>query len=513
MTFLYNLQNKTFVLIVISVIVSILLSVILLYQDNVINNDGVTYLVSAGYIKEGNWHQALQVYNWPFYPWLIAVFSMTTALSLEWSAYVLNTLLVCITIVSFILIAKEARNNNVFMIISAVVILVYPVLNDYRSFVIRDHGYLGFYLLSIYFFILFIKNKDWRFASLWSMSMIIAALFRLEGIIFLFLMPLILFLEKTESFVVNLRSYMKANAVLVVFIFVSSILILSTNLADAILASRLGDPIRMISQLFDTHVAEVSQKALNMERYVLNKYSAKYSMLIIYGSFVLILLLQIVKTLTPINTVLVGLSVCNKRIIKNNMFSYLWLWVVIINIIILSIFILRYHFLTGRFPLGLSLVLMLAIPFFIERIYRYIKTHGLKLWQKSVVGILAIVLLLFVLDGIITGPKKDYIKQAGQWYASNVGHSKSYFSNSSIFSYYAGQITESRTHYDYNSENLVLLFQSKKWRKLDYLAVKIPRKDKILRKYIEKYMVSAPIKEFSNKRGDTIRIYLIAEVS
>ena len=75
MTFLCKLQNNTFLLIVISIIVSILLSVILLYQDNVINNDGVTYLVSAGYIKEGNWHQALQVYNWPFYPWLIAISS------------------------------------------------------------------------------------------------------------------------------------------------------------------------------------------------------------------------------------------------------------------------------------------------------------------------------------------------------------------------------------------------------------------------------------------------------
>ena len=508
MTFLHNLQNKTFVLIVISIIVSILLSVILLYQDNVINNDGVTYLISAGHIKEGNWHQALQVYNWPFYPWLIAIFSKTTTLSLEWSAYVLNTLLVCITVVAFILIAKEAENNNVFIIISAIVILIYPVLNDYRSFVIRDHGYLGFYLLSIYFFILFIKNKDWRFASLWSISMVVAALFRLEGIIFLFLMPLVLFLEKTGSFSVNLGSYIKANVVLAVLILVSSILILFTDLADTISASRLGDPVRMIGQLFDTHVAEVSRKALSMERYVLNKYSAKYSTLIIYGSFVLILLLQIVKTLTPINTVLVGLSVYKKRIMKNNILTYLWLWVIAINIIILSIFILRNHFLTGRFPLGLSLVLMLAIPFFLERIYRYIKAHGLNIWQKSVAGILAIVLLLFVLDGIIiTGPKKDYIKQAGQWYASNVGYSENYFSNSSIFSYYAGQITESRSHTDYISENLILLFQSKKWKKLDYLVIKIPRKDKKLRKYIEKYIASTPIKEFSSKRGDVIRIY------
>ena len=503
-----SVYNTTLKIIISSAGASILLSIIMLFQDNVINNDGVTYLVTAEHIKSGDWLQALQVYNWPFYPWLIAVFSVATTLSLEWSAYVLNTLLVCITVVAFILIAKEVENNNVFMIISAIVILVYPVLNDYRSFVIREHGYLGFYLLSIYFFILFIRNKDWRFALLWSVSMVIAALFRLEGIIFLLLMPLVLFLEKTEGFAVNLKSYMKANAVLVVLILVSSILILFTDLADAILASRLGDPIKIIGHLFNTHVAEVSQKALNMERYVLNKYSAKYSTLIIYGSFVLILLLQIVKTLTPINTVLVGLSVYKKRILKNNMLSYLWLWVVIINIMILSIFILRNHFLTGRFPLGLSLVLMLAIPFFIERIYRYIKTHGLNLWQKSVAGILAIVLLLFVLDGIvITGPKKDYIKQAGQWYASNVGYSENYFSNSSIFSYYAGQITESRSHTDYISENLILLFQSQKWKKLDYLVIKIPRKDKKLRKYIEKYMVPAPIKEFSSKRGDVIRIY------
>lgn len=520
MSYIAKLHSTTSKIIIASISISFALSIIMLLQDNVINNDGVTYLITAEHIKNGDWRQALQVYYWPFYSWLIALFSSATTLSLEHSAYTLNTLFLCVTVTAFILLAKKIRNNNIFIIFSAIIILIYPSLNDYRSYVIRDHGYLAFYLLSIYFFIDYTKNKAWPSLQLWAICMLVASLFRLEGIIFLLLLPLVLFLDRSVSIKKRIAEFTNANIVLFIIITALFILIVFTGAGESILEKALKYPLDILREFFHRHYAEITEKAINLERYVLNKYSAKYSVYIIYSSLIFILIIKVIKTLTPINTVLAILAIYKLNWKKRNIVTYTIVWIIVINIILILFFIMKRHYLTGRFPLGMSIVVMLVIPFFLERVYNYIKDHGLKLYGKIAMVIAIIVLTYSTLDGIvitgtvstpdgivIAGTKKGYIKTAGKWYAKNIGHNQNYFSNSSIFSYYAGQITETKSHTEYNTENLVSIFQNKKWKKLDYLVIKIPRKDKELRRYIKRYIVSTPIKEFSNKRGDTIRIY------
>ena len=77
---------------------SLLLTLFVVAQDQMPNDDGVLYLYSAELISAGDWSRALQLFNWPFYSLLIAAGHKASGLGLENAAYVLNALLQALTV-------------------------------------------------------------------------------------------------------------------------------------------------------------------------------------------------------------------------------------------------------------------------------------------------------------------------------------------------------------------------------------------------------------------------------
>src|SRR5690606_39792728 len=74
----------------VAISVSVLLSIWLIYSDNVINSDGILYLKSAEAFASGNWQEGVDIYRWPFYAAVIAALHYVSGLETDTVAYVLN---------------------------------------------------------------------------------------------------------------------------------------------------------------------------------------------------------------------------------------------------------------------------------------------------------------------------------------------------------------------------------------------------------------------------------------
>src|SRR6185312_11171405 len=202
-----------------AVLFSILLSGWAAIKTSVINPDAICYLYSAAAMSKGlvvATHLCAQA-KWPFYSMLIFGLSRITDFSYLVAAYLLDGFFSLISVVTFIAIVSQLTLRTRVVALSAVVILLAHEFNSLRVEIVRDHGFWAFYLLSLFFLLQYFNaanitrrqktRNQWCYALLWSVSLVIAALFRIEGVVFLLLLPLLVFFEKKTKITTRLGHF------------------------------------------------------------------------------------------------------------------------------------------------------------------------------------------------------------------------------------------------------------------------------------------------------------------
>lgn len=175
-----NNQKSPFAIYCFAALSSLLLSAWVAYREVLINPDAICYLQSAAVIGAGGLRKAMNLCpqaQWPFYSFLIFILSYSTHFPAQLSAYLWDGLFTAISVVSFIAITRQLGANQRVLWLSAGVILLAHQFNSIRQYLIRDHGFLAFYLLSLYFFISYIKTPRWGSALAWGLSLLMATLF------------------------------------------------------------------------------------------------------------------------------------------------------------------------------------------------------------------------------------------------------------------------------------------------------------------------------------------------
>lgn len=195
-------QNPTLSLCI--VFANIVLAVWCLANDPVINYDGVLYITLADLLIEGQWQTAIDYYYWPFYSMAIAGLANVLFLPTETAAHVLNSAFAISLCFAFVAIVADLSNHDKrIILIGALVIVFFPSITKYRSFVIRDFAYLSFYLWSLLYLLRYCRANDaasrTKNISYWAGYSILAMLFRIEGVIFLLITPYFLFLFKQQQ--------------------------------------------------------------------------------------------------------------------------------------------------------------------------------------------------------------------------------------------------------------------------------------------------------------------------
>ena len=443
------------------VLANVALSSWCLYFDPVINNDGVIYLSLAQLILDGNWNQAFEFYSWPFYSAFIAYTSKLTFLDLEVSAHLLNTLFATSLTLAFVCIAAELSNNDRrIILIAALVILLFPSITKYRSFIIRDFGYLSCYLWSLYFVFCFMRSLHKRHLIGWLMFAALSCLFRFEGIAFVLIAPFFLVLF-TATKIPHRR--------LVLTSLSTAIVTACLGLSYWYITDKYSPMIEMaqaagqdIHNIFDLFISSTKQK-LGGEELTSWNYLGVIASSVVNVSYELIRRMAVFYFLFAIYAYIKNIGFehkLNKRV---------WQVYVATNVGVLLVFSLYNNFLVSRYTMATALTLLIVAPFVIAKILSTFSNFSLI---KRSAGMLAIGLITFAsLEGLAISTKKGHVKNTGLWINANLPTGASIYSNDPLIVYYAGLAPLVRLNEQYSLKQLLAYMDIKHTRNFDYIAI------------------------------------------
>ena len=487
------------------VIASIGLSIWAIYSDPIINNDGVGYVRAAELFGNGQWSLAFADFKWPFYSFFMWMVSALTGLSLKGAGHVINTVCFSGVILLFIAVIRALGGKSKRLtVLAAIVALAHPAFNEYRSFVIRDPGYLAGYLAALYCLLLCQKDSSWRARVAVLVALVAASLFRIEGVVFLFLSPL-LFVMVSQNF--NQRRWP------LLLIAATPLIGLGVILAGWFLVpdgkmgfwSVLSNPHGVVVTVWEQVGGTLSSKLDLLREEFLGRYSEGYAYVLFGLTVTTIVTSAILSELTIPFAVLAVYGYTSGLCFGNGGQRRVWLALLSINLAILLVFVLIMLFLAPRYMLTLSVTALLAVPFVLEHVLKRIRWRDLKGLRLLV----AVIVLLWIagesISGIHNPATKLHLRESGQWLQPyTVGRAGSLVTNDKRILYYAGRYMD-RTHIERDLTSLLRGLEKQRWEGAVFVAVRLRDGED------EVGVVSAlgleHIKRFENHRGDRVLIF------
>jgi hypothetical protein len=182
----------------------------------------------------------------------------------------------------------------------------------------------------------------------------------------------------------------------------------------------------------------------------------------------------------------------------------LWAYIAV-NVLITAAFLVDYMFLTKRYLLALTLLLMLWVPFALERL---IELRHVRRWVLPVV---LLWILGSALGGVIDfGYSKAYVRDAGRWLAAHASAKTVIYSNDALVMFYSDHFGNRIFEQAVQFKDMTMLANGK-WRQYEYLALKVnPQELKSSAVIQEIGAQTAPVAVFANKRGDEVIIYKVS---
>jgi hypothetical protein len=377
-------------------------------QQGWITDDFVLYhevsrLFSIGDIKAG-----LQLYNWPLYPALIAIIHKLTTLSLTASAQTLTVALYGLTTYALLSFIKRIGGDKKTILFGALLFFsTLYVTGDVVSMLVRDTGFWAFYLLSLNAFHQYLLTPTLSNGMRWQVLMIMATLFRIEGVLFLMLLPFMLFFEKQVPLKKQASLFLKANSM---SFFALLIIIVVMVLVPSIKMSDFGR-LQEVTTLFDTGYLHMmttfSSRAALMSSVVFeNQFDD-----VTYASFFITLTgLVVLKVLNATGWIAVLFAVikdkkASLKIEKNA--QKLMLWAFVISMIGLLLIILNVMLISKRYAIPAAFIILVYASFNLSGLVAGANKKSKPMTQFFLI-LMAIICGLCILKNI--WPKKESIR-------------------------------------------------------------------------------------------------------
>ena len=377
---------------------SILLSLIAVFGAVTPNNDGMLYVEAARVFQESGLAAAREVFDWVFLPVLISVVSSLSGLEASTAAYVISALFLAGVCSLLVACAREQFPDAGWA--ACAVVLAIPALNNYRDYIIREFGAWFFVVLALWLALRWIRTRGWGLALLAQGSICVAALFRLECLIFLAAFPLW-----------QLRSVREDGGVRRLALMSAMPLVGALSLGALLMSGVGGLSERLIYQLSALDLFSKDSdfgRAVDLfSDSVLNRYSADEATTILLFGLLSIIPVKLLSNLGVF--VLPAFSaagrlrprdLCSER-------SSLWAIAFVLYALVLSVFVLKQFFLTSRYVAPLAIFLVPFVSLGALSLYRRLPRYR---WVLVVS-----VVLLALANVISTSPPKTRYLDAADW--------------------------------------------------------------------------------------------------
>lgn len=398
-------------------------------QKGWITDDFVLYHEVSRLYAIGEFKDGFKLYNWPFYPALIAITHKLTTLSLTASAQTLTVALYGLTTYALLSFIKRIGGDKNTILFGALLFFSTLYLTgDVVSMLLRDTGFWAFYLLSLNAFHQYILTPTLSNALRWQVLMMIATLFRIEGVLFLTLLPFMLFFEKQLPIKKQLHLFLQANSLgffALLTIIAAIVFIPSIKISDF---GRLQEVI----QLFDSRYLDImttfSSRAELTSSVVFKDHFDDYT----YSSFFIALVgLVILKVISATGWIAILFAFvkdkkASLKIEKNA--QKLLLWAFLISTISLLLIILNVMLISTRYAIPATFVILVYASFNLSGLLDRASNES-KSTTKFFLIFIAIICCLCIFKNI--WPKKynnNYEQHAVSWAKQHtVNHEKIFY--------------------------------------------------------------------------------------
>lgn len=400
-------KNRTRLILLLTTGISLTISWLSIRNSFVLSPDSLHYIFTAQIFLNHGLQAATESYHWPFLSILIAEIHNLTGLSLVAAGHTLIAILYAALSCSFILLTKDLGGSIRTQLLALVVISILPTLNDYRDYITRDVGFWLFTLLSIQQLLRYASSSNPKHAIGWLLFTLLAIGFRTEAIFFTLLAPLALL---TDGFLSLKQRVYKLTTLYGLLGGITIIGVMTVIIYPPLSAKlRLVMEIVNFQAFFDKLFQEYTQTLKALTSVMDNKHAVN-DMDIVFGTGLAgLVIYSILHALTIPYITLLGWAGKIKLFSKPNQKNYLIAYLIII-LVYLFLFSFRRYFMTDRYCMAAVLILMLALPFCIEKIWANSTKFG---WRRFLVAFL---LLVPALDSLINTPSdKIYIINASEW--------------------------------------------------------------------------------------------------
>ena len=436
---------------------NIALSLWCLSLDPVINFDGVIYIGIAELFMEGDFRTAFDIYSWPFYAAAIALTAKLFMVSADTAAIIFNTAMVVSLCLAFVSIVGQLSNHNRrIVLIAAIVIVFFPSISKYRSFVIRDFGYLSCYLWSLYFLFRYCTSFKKTHLAAWLVFAALSSLFRFEGIIFILIAPYFLFLfaatkvNNRRLLIVTLSAVLAISCISLMYWYIHD------KYMDSVEVARLAG--RDISGLTDLFLA-------NMQARLGDQAVTFSSVSLLVLSNLGNVAGELIRRMAVFYLAYVVYAYAKNLALTNDLQRRIWQIYVATNLLLLIGFSLSNNFFVSRYAMATVLTLMILAPFAIDKLFD--ATGKAKKWMIASIVLLALVSL----EGLDVRTDKKFLREAGEWVAQNVDADARVYSNNKLAIHYTNRDPRITLNELYSLETMELFLKTNEIRTMDYVIM------------------------------------------
>lgn len=419
--------------------VSLLLSALMAISGWLPNEDAFTYIRTVDVLNSDGLVAAFRHYPWAAYSVLIAVVHNLFNVEPLTAAVIVNALFYSLLVFSFISLVAEIDNDRRTLLLAAISILVYPQLNEYRLVVIRDSAFWALALFGLWQFTHFMGSRKPSGGVLFSAAFLLATAFRIEALLFLFTVPLALFIDERIPLRARLRQFALFTASSTV-----SLLLVTAAMAMAGLAAPqlIGDQLESYLPFINDTFFPAELRTAEMSRAIFGDYAANFTAdylpLFMSAGLVAVMIAFLFRGIGGPFLIVVIAGLLNRvwRIPRYQ--SAPLLVVVLINSLIALGFLVTTRFLSTRYVMLLCIVVALFVPLVLSRLILLARNKGNSKITGRLIGLL---LLYCAVDAYISfGADRSYLREAGDWVSQNTPETTELLTNNRVFAYYSRRV-------------------------------------------------------------------------
>lgn len=436
-TYRYRQQGNHIYLV--TVLLSLLLSWLAFSFGELPNRDTYAYLRTAELAISNGVNSAYEHYAWAHFSLLIAGLSQVTGLSLMLSAQVIMSVLFALLSVAFVnLVAMQSHGRRTTWL-ALICISCFPLLNEFRGYVVRDIGFLAFMLLALIQLIHYKQSLWLRHGLMFCVYVLLAFLFRPEALLYFVILPIAILLPGSLQEGHRRAAYLRLSGLMLALGAIAILLTgltLQVNLSEQLIrfASIYQPFLQSLGNLFDPEPAIANA--------IFGEYGAQfvgnYAGLFMLAGLLAMTLACVVDSLGMVVAPLLVYSAWKRRVhLPRDARSILLSSIVVASAILIAFAVLT-RFLTTRYTLLLCILLLVYLPFVIDYLWRQSVARNKSKCFYAIAGFL---LLYCTLDAHVSfGGQKHHLYEAATWVEQYTRAEAPLVTNEVLIAYDSGKI-------------------------------------------------------------------------